>query len=73
MNVPNYHIMNKQSAIFYSLLFLLCCSFTKQHNEEWKEISNKFYSITLPCHWSTKNEKDFRFYPALQQNENQIQ
>lgn len=49
--------MNKQSAIFYSLLFLLCCSFTKQHNEEWKEISNKFYSITLPCHWSTKNEK----------------
>lgn len=54
--------MNKQSAIFYSLLFLLCCSFTKQHNEEWKEISNKFYSITLPCHWSTKNEKDFRFY-----------
>lgn len=127
--------MNKQSAIFYSLLFLLCCSFTKQHNEEWKEISNKFYSITLPCHWSTKNEKgngiipeerdarsigchlyyliwetplinfredlpnhvlcfiesyqnipyyfkrsrrignekDFRSYPALQQNENQIQ
>ena len=53
----NYHIMNKQSAIFYSLLFLLCCSFTKQHNEEWKEISNKFYSITLTCHWSTKNEK----------------
>ena len=49
--------MNKQSAIFYSLLFLLCCSFTKQHNEEWKEISSKFYSITLPCHWSTKNEK----------------
>ena len=49
--------MNKQSAIFYSLLFLLCCSFTKQHDEEWKEISNKFYSITLPCHWSTKNEK----------------
>lgn len=49
--------MNKQSAIFYSLLFLLCCSFTKQHNEEWKEISNKFHSITLPCHWSTKNEK----------------
>ena len=32
--------MNKQSAIFYSLLFLLCCSFTKQHDEEWKEISN---------------------------------
>lgn len=49
--------MNKQSAIFYSLLFLLCCSFTKQHDEKWKEISNKFYSITLPCHWSTKNEK----------------
>lgn len=65
--------MNKQSAIFYSLLFLLCCSFTKQHDEEWKEISNKFYSITLPCHWSTKNEKDFQSYPALQQNENQIQ
>ena len=56
--------MNKQSAIFYSLLFLLCCSFTKQHDEEWKEISNKFYSITLPCHWSTKNEKGNGIIPA---------
>lgn len=50
-------IMNKR-YLFSLLLFLLCCSFTQQHNKEWKRIDNQLYSITFPSYWVARHHTE---------------